>query len=68
MIIWMNNIYPRVWLLVEPIYIDEMTVGFKGMHKDKKRVTYKTEGEVFQCDALCDKGYTYQIYFKTILP
>ena len=33
------------------------------MHKDKQRITYKTEGNGFHCDALCEEGYTYQIYF-----
>lgn len=44
------------------ISIDEMTMGFQGRHKDKKRITYKAEGDGFQCDALCQEGYTYQFY------
>ena len=39
-------------------------MGFKGHTQGQKRITYKTEGERFQCDALCDEGYTYQIYFR----
>ena len=60
----MNDIYPHVWLLGESISIDETKIGFQGMHKDKKWITYKTEGDGFKCDALCDEGYTYQIYFR----
>lgn len=44
---WMNYIYPRAWMLVETISIDEMTIGFQGMHRDKKRISYKTEGDGF---------------------
>ena len=51
-------------MLAETISIDEMTIGFQGMHRDKKRITYKTEGDGFQCDALCDNGFTYQVYFR----
>ena len=39
-----------------------MTMGFKVQHKDKKRITYKAEGDGFQSDALCQEGYTYQIW------
>ena len=60
---WMNDIYPCAWLFRELIYIDKMEIGFQGMHKDKQRITYKTEGNGFHCDALCEEGYTYQIYF-----
>ena len=37
---------------------------FQGQHKDKQRITYKAEGDVFQSDALCDEGFTYQVYMR----
>ena len=39
-------------------------MGFKGQHADKRRITYKAEGDGFQCDALCDSGFTYQVYMQ----
>ena len=46
--------------------IDEMTMGFQGHHIDidKRRITYKNEGDGFQCDALCQEGFTYQIFMR----
>ena len=44
--------------------IDEMTMGFKGNHIDKRRITYKAEGDGFQCDALCQEGFTYQVFMR----
>ena len=61
---WLNFICPQAWKLAEAISIDEMTIGFEGNHRDKKRITYKTEGDGFQCNALCDNGFTYQVYFR----
>ena len=40
-----------------------MTLGFQGRHKDKRRITYKISGDGFQCGALCENGFTYQLYF-----
>ena len=37
---------------------------FKGRHRDKRRITYKAENDGFQADALCDDGYTYQVYLR----
>ena len=28
------------------------------------RITYKAEGDGFQCDALCQEGYTYNFYYR----
>ena len=61
---WMNTIYPIVWMVGLSISVDEMTMRFKGKHPDKLRVTYKNEGDGFQCDALCDDGFCYQFYFR----
>ena len=56
--------YPKDWLCGVTISIDEMTIGFKGMHIDKRRITYKNEGDSFQCDTLRDDGFVYQVYFR----
>ena len=61
---WMNFIFPTIWLLGLCFSIDEMTMRFKGQHKDKQRITYKAEGDGFQADALCDEGFTYQVYMR----
>ena len=52
------------WLLGLAISIDKMTMEFIGQHQDKKRITYKAEGDGFQTDALDNKGYLYQFYAK----
>ena len=59
----MNYLFPLIWHLGISFAIDEMTIGFQGMHADKKRITYKAEGDGFQADALCDDGYCYQFFF-----
>jgi hypothetical protein len=52
---------------LQTVSIDEQMIGFQGKHKDKKRITYKAEGDGFQNDALCQDGYTYQFYFRNKL-
>ena len=34
----------------------------------KLRISYKQEGDGFQCDAVCDCGYTYSFWFCHGLP
>ena len=53
----------KAWRLGRDISGDEQTSGFQGRHADKLRITYKAEGNGFQCDALCDKGFTWTVYF-----
>ena len=60
----MNYIFPLIWLLACAFSIDEMTMGFKGQHRDKRRINYKAEGDGFQADALCQDGFTYQVYMR----
>ena len=45
---------------------DEQTIGFKGKHKDILRITYKKEGDGFQCDSICSDGYTWSFYFRNV--
>jgi hypothetical protein len=54
----------EAWKLGRDIAGDEQTIGFQGNHRDKRRITYKNEGDGFQCDAICEKGYTWTFYFR----
>jgi hypothetical protein len=60
----MNIVNKSAWKLGRHISVDEQTIGFQGNHKDKLRITYKAEGDGFQCDALCQEGYTYTFYYR----
>ena len=53
----------RAWRMGRDISGDEQTLGFQGRHADKLQITYKAEGDGFQCDALCDSGYTWTFFF-----
>ena len=33
-------------------------------HSDKLRITYKKEGNGFQCDCIAYDGYTFKLYFR----
>ena len=59
----MNYLFPLIWLLVAGVVIEEMTIGFQGMHADKKRITYKSKGGGLQVDALCEDGFCFPFYF-----
>ena len=52
------------WRLGRDISGDEQTIGFQGHHADKRRITYKNEGDGFQANALCEAGYTWTFYFR----
>ena len=40
----------------------------QGNHKDKLQITYKKEGDGFQCDTVCADGFTYIFYFRNKPP
>ena len=61
---WINHVGPQCYMPGKSISIDEMTMGFQGRHRDKKRITYKSEGDGFQADALSDDGYALQIFMR----
>jgi Transposase IS4 len=65
---WINYIGPISVDLGQSISIDEQTVGFQGRHADKQRISYKAEGDGFQCDVICQEGFTYQVYFRNEPP
>ena len=52
------------WVPGKWVAIDEQTIGFKGRSGMKLRISYKREGDGFQCDAICDEGYTYSFFFR----
>jgi Transposase IS4 len=63
---WINFVGPTSVDLGERISIDEQTMGFQGRHADKLRISYKTEGDGFQCEAMGQDGYTYVVYFRNV--
>ena len=60
----MNHLLPLIWLFGVCFAIDDMKIGFQGMHADKKRITYKAEGGGFQADAIFEDGFCFQFYFQ----
>eukprot|EP00984_Skeletonema_dohrnii_P025939 scaffold15185_cov72-Skeletonema_dohrnii-CCMP3373.AAC.1 len=54
----------KMWTTGKWVSIDEQTIGFKGRSGMKLRISYKREGDGFQCDALCEDGYTFSFYFR----
>ena len=60
----MNNVGKKAVHLGRDLSSDEQTIGFQGHHKDKLRVTYKTEGDGFMADCICSDGYTYNFHFR----
>ena len=42
-------------------------MGFKEKHIDKLQITYNKEGDSFQCNAICNDGYTFIFYFRNQL-
>ena len=59
---WMNFVFPLIWMLGVTFSMDEMTMRFKGHHTDRIRMTYKSEDDGLQAYDLFNKGYTYQIF------
>lgn len=57
-------IFRYAWMPGRDLSGDEQTMGFKGKHADKLRITYKKEGDGFQCDCIADDGYTFTFYFR----
>ena len=63
----MNYLFPLIWLLGACFTIYEMTIGFQGMHADKKGIKHKAEGDGFQVYELCEDGFCFQFYFRNDL-
>jgi len=60
----LNNQAQKMWTTGRCVSIDEQTLGFKGKHGMKLRISYKREGDGFQCDAICESGYTFAFWFR----
>lgn len=54
----------KCWIPGKWVSIDEQTIAFKGAHGLALRITYKREGDGYQCDAVCEDGYTFSFYFR----
>ena len=54
----------ELWVAGRKVSLDEQTIGFQGKSKYKMRIRYKRTGDGFQCDAICEDGYTYCWYFR----
>ena len=59
----LNTIFKDAYCLRKNISIDEMTISFKGNHKDKLCMNYKKARDRFQCNAICQDRYCYQFKF-----
>ncbi len=49
---------PRKW-----VAIDKQMLGFQGASGMKLWISYKRGGDGFQCDAICEGGYTFLFWF-----
>ena len=58
-----QNIFRYCWMPGCDLSTDEQTMGFKGQHVDKLRITYKKECDGFQCDCIVEDGYNFILYF-----
>ena len=65
---WILTVSINAWICERNISVDKQTLCFHGRHPDKLRITYKREGDRFQCDSLCNDGYTYAFYFRNDPP
>jgi hypothetical protein len=60
----LNKQAKDMWIPGKWVAIDEQTIGFQGALSMKLRISYKREGDGFQCDAIFDRGYTYSFWFR----
>ena len=59
----LNENASTMWIPGKWLSIDEQTLGFQGRSGLKLRISYKKEGGRFQCDVVCDDGYTFSFFF-----
>jgi len=60
----LNKQAKDMWVPGKSLAIDEQTIGFQGASGMKLRISYKRKGDGFQCDAVCDRGYTFSFWFR----
>ena len=56
----------EAWDVGSHLSCDEQTIGFKGNHADKQRISYKKEGDGFLADAIAEDGYTYTFFLRNM--
>ncbi len=54
-----------MWVTGKYVSVDEQTIAFKGNLSMKLHISYKKEGDGFQCDAVCDRKYAFAFFFST---
>jgi len=54
----------RSWRAGKLLSLDEQTIGYKGRCVLVVRIKDKGEGDGFQCDAICEDGYTITFCFR----
>ena len=59
-----QTIFCYCWMPGRDLSTDDQKMGFKGQHDENLRITYKKEGDGFQCDCIADNGYTFTLYFR----
>jgi len=59
----LNKQAKDMWMPGKWVAIDEQMLGFQCASGMKLRISYKREGDGFQCNTVCDGGYTYSFYF-----
>ena len=47
---------------------DEQNIGFQGSHKEKHKIKWKHEGDIFMADYCCDNGFTCSFHFRSMPP
>jgi hypothetical protein len=60
----LNNNAAKMWILGKWISINEPTLSFQGWSRIKLCISYKKEGDGFQCDAICNNGYTFSFFIR----
>jgi hypothetical protein len=61
---WIQLVSMEASDLGKCVSINEHAIGFKGPHIDKMRISYKKEGDGFQCDTIWCHGYTYSFFYE----
>ena len=54
----LNKQATDMWVLGKWVAIDKQTLGFQRASGMKLWISYKREGDGFQCNTVCDAGYT----------
>jgi hypothetical protein len=52
-----------MWMPGKWVAIDEQMLGFQCASGMKLLISYKREGDGFQCNTVCNGVYTYSFYF-----